>query len=181
MLQPHPFGFRCIAIAAAAKAFSRPRTVIAGAVLALASAAFAAEGDVITPEERSRGFRSRTLLAQPRENLSAVERAEAVERLKLVRTYAHVGGLRMLEIDGGDDVTEVIDRLKATGLYGYVEHDYVRSSHAVPNDPRFAADQWSLDNTGQFGGKAGADIRAAAAWEIQRDAPEVGRDKGHRR
>jgi subtilisin family serine protease len=32
-----------------------------------------------------------------------------------------------------------------------------------PNDPMFA-EQWSLDNTGQSGGKAGADVCALGAW-----------------
>jgi hypothetical protein len=35
----------------------------------------------------------------------------------------------------------------------------------IPNDPRFA-EQYALANTGQTGGKAGADIRATEAWSV---------------
>lgn len=36
---------------------------------------------------------------------------------------------------------------------------------AVPNDPRFA-DQWALNNTGQTGGTADADVDAPEAWDV---------------
>ena len=41
-----------------------------------------------------------------------------------------------------------------------------------PNDPRFA-DQWSLDNTGQNGGKARADIDALLAWDKTKGSEKV--------
>ena len=40
---------------------------------------------------------------------------------------------------------------------------------ATPNDPRFA-EQWALNNTGQTGGEADADIDAPEAWNIRTDA-----------
>ena len=60
----------------------------------------------------------------------------------------------------------VVKRLAATGLYEYVEPDYIRTTTVVPNDPSFEASQWSLNNTGQEGGTPGADIGALAAWDI---------------
>jgi subtilisin family serine protease len=41
-----------------------------------------------------------------------------------------------------------------------------------PNDPRFT-DQWSLDNTGQQGGKAKADIGALLAWDKTKGSEKV--------
>lgn len=41
-----------------------------------------------------------------------------------------------------------------------------------PNDPRFT-DQWSLDNTGQQGGKAKADISALLAWDKTKGSEKV--------
>jgi subtilisin family serine protease len=35
----------------------------------------------------------------------------------------------------------------------------------VPNDPLYP-NQWHLNNTGQFGGKPGADVKAEAAWDL---------------
>ncbi|MBL9210061.1 MAG: PQQ-binding-like beta-propeller repeat protein [Opitutaceae bacterium] len=142
-------------------------------LLALAAVLPAQEGRPISPDESTRGFRARTLLARPRADLSAVERAEVAENLRLIRAFERVGGLRTLETDGVEDVQAVIARLIATGLYDYVEPDYIRTVKAVPNDPRFAAEQWALQNNGQSGGTAGADIKAVAAWDVQREAPDV--------
>lgn len=133
----------------------------------------AADADDFSPEERSRGFRARSLLAKPRTDLGAVERAEAAASLRLVRAHPRLGGIRTLETDGKEDVKAVADRLLATGLYDYVEPDYIRKLHVVPDDARFVADQWALNNTGQAGGTAGADIKALAAWDIRREAPDV--------
>jgi len=36
----------------------------------------------------------------------------------------------------------------------------------IPNDPNFANEQWSLNNTGQNGGTPDADIDAVEAWDI---------------
>ncbi len=141
--------------------------------LALFANLSAADDTPISTEEKERGYRARTILAKPRAGLTDVERAEATENLLLVRTHPRLGGIRILESDGRDDVKSVITRLVATGLYDYVEPDYIRNLLVVPNDPRFAADQWSLQNTGQDGGTAGADIKAVAAWSIIREAPDV--------
>lgn len=46
-----------------------------------------------------------------------------------------------------------------------------RSRH-VPNDPLFGQ-QWHLDNTGQGGRVAGADVDAPEAWRYTRGSPEV--------
>ncbi|HLP07349.1 MAG TPA: S8 family serine peptidase, partial [Opitutaceae bacterium] len=57
--------------------------------------------------------------------------------------------------------------LTATGLYDYVEPDYVQYATALPTDTAFAdGTLWGLRNTGQGGGVSGADIDAVAAWDI---------------
>jgi len=45
-------------------------------------------------------------------------------------------------------------------------------SSIYPNDPLFAQ-QWYLHNTGQEGGKPGADIHAPEAWSITRCSPRI--------
>src|SRR6476620_2143955 len=44
--------------------------------------------------------------------------------------------------------------------------------NAMPNDPDFDQ-QWALDNTGQDGGKAGADIHSLEAWKKTRGSEDV--------
>lgn len=45
------------------------------------------------------------------------------------------------------------------------EPNAVLHTRTAPRDPRFG-DQWSLNNTGQAGGKAGSDIDAPEAWDL---------------
>lgn len=42
----------------------------------------------------------------------------------------------------------------------------------MPNDPQFA-EQWALNNTGQDGGKSGADLKALNAWSKTKGSKEV--------
>jgi hypothetical protein len=46
------------------------------------------------------------------------------------------------------------------------------SNGVIPDDPLFPQ-QWTLHNTGQFGGTPGADIRALEAWEITTGDPNI--------
>ena len=45
-------------------------------------------------------------------------------------------------------------------------------SDNMPNDPQFA-EQWALNNTGQDGGKSGADLKALNAWSKTKGSKEV--------
>src|SRR5262245_7687632 len=54
----------------------------------------------------------------------------------------------------------------------FAEPDYTLRASAVPNDPRFG-EQWALRNTGQAGGKPGADLGATLAWNVSHDAHGV--------
>jgi subtilisin family serine protease len=67
------------------------------------------------------------------------------------------------------DALDVADSLYGTGLFEYSEPDFVKLAAfrqlgvPTPNDPLFP-DQWYLQNTGQYNGTVGADIKAPAAW-----------------
>lgn len=133
----------------------------------------------ITTGEVHLGHRTRTFIAKPRAgttlpaDTASPTEASSRHRLRLVRSHPRLGGIRTLETDGTEDVLDVIQRLSATGLYEYVEPDYLCRAFVLPDDPNLDPAQWSLNNTGQNGGTPGADIGAAAAWDIQHDAPDV--------
>ncbi len=56
----------------------------------------------------------------------------------------------------------------------YVEPDPLVSACAVPNDPRYLSGElWALNNTGQNGGLADADIDADIAWATRTSAHPV--------
>jgi outer membrane protein assembly factor BamB/subtilisin family serine protease len=153
-------------------------SIAAGALLAAAmlfvSTASSAERLPLTAQERAQGHRDGAVLAMPRATLPEVDvgGAEQREGLNLRTRFEHVRNLRLLEFATGETTEQVVRRLRATGRYEFVEPDRVIYARTVPNDPSFGQ-QWSLNNTGQSGGTAGADIGAPAAWSIQSGAPRV--------
>ncbi|MBP8256320.1 MAG: S8 family serine peptidase, partial [Opitutaceae bacterium] len=127
-------------------------------------------------EEMAQGFSNRAVLALPKSQISEpiLEAAEAREKVKLARRFSRFKGLRVIEVPVGEAVDRTISRLQATGLYEHVEHDRLLQAHALPSDPEFLSGaQWSLRNTGQSGGKPGADIHAVEGWDVATDASGV--------
>jgi subtilisin family serine protease/outer membrane protein assembly factor BamB len=152
-------------------------TLFASLTVLLAPFAFGQSASpTFTPEEIKQGYSSRSVLAKPRDGVTAdaLTRAESAGGASLRRKLRSPTGVRLLEVAAGETVQQSIERLRASGNYDYVEHDYIVKADATPNDPRFlAGDQWALRNLGQSGGKAGADIKAEAAWDIQSSASGV--------
>ncbi len=58
------------------------------------------------------------------------------------------------------------------GRSAVAEPDYVVFPTSVPNDPQFSQ-QWGLNNTGQKGGVADADIDAPEAWDVTTGSQSV--------
>ncbi|MDR1370840.1 MAG: S8 family serine peptidase [Dysgonamonadaceae bacterium] len=63
-----------------------------------------------------------------------------------------------------NDIMDAAIRLYETGLVEFAEPDFMRLLHPAAN-PYFP-NQWGLENTGQYGGIAGYDIKAESAWGI---------------
>ncbi len=155
---------------------SRAVAFLAAVLSAALFAAPAAPSDAEpTAKERAQGYREFVVLAKPlKAHRPTIDAAEAADRLptRVRQKFSRFGDLRVLALDSADAVDRAIARLRATGRYEFVERDHFFRSAAVPNDPAFST-QWSLSNTGQSGGVVGADIKAVAAWDIIREAPNV--------
>lgn len=138
----------------------------------------AAETDAVLPipltaKERIQGYRDTRLLAKPKLGTEAqADAAEDREGRTRHRTFGRFGGLRTLAPAASESVEEAIERLRATGRYEFVEADRIVHAMTEPNDPSFSQ-QWSLRNTGQSSGTAGADIGAVSGWDTTRLAPQV--------
>jgi len=66
-----------------------------------------------------------------------------------------------------DQLNTRIKALRSSGLFEFVEPDWVVNVQATPSDAAFADGRlWGLRNTGQSGGLAGADLGAVAAWDV---------------
>ncbi len=99
-----------------------------------------------------------------------------------------VNGLVVMEDEDGLDVDAVVNEYRDLPDVEYVEPNYTISLEPEPrdsvppsyldsaingpNDPMFG-EQWSLENTGQRGGSAKADISALAAWEKTKGTDKV--------
>ncbi|MBI5766369.1 MAG: S8 family serine peptidase [Verrucomicrobia bacterium] len=149
-------------------------TLVAG--LAAASANTGVPPPQFSDKELAQGYSDRVILAKPRvQHRGTVDAAESRDRVRVREKLPRLGDLRIIEVPAGESVDREIARLQATGLYEFVERDYLEKPDATPNDPSFPA-QWSLNNTGFAqiaGGLAGSDIKAVAAWDIIREAPNV--------
>lgn len=115
-------------------------------------------------------------------NGAANAAALARQNLRVERTFGLVPGLQRLAIRPGaaaqklnaDSIAQTIKELQQTGLYEYVEPDWIVQAQAVPSDAAFTdGSLWGLRNTGQSGGTPGADIDAVNAWDITTGSTEV--------
>lgn len=130
----------------------------------------------ITAEERAQGYTNRLVIAKPKAGLTAAEvsAAEVRDAETVNRVFSRLGNLRSIAPRPGENIRDAVARLRASGRYEYVEPDYIRQRHALPDDPRFAnGDQWHLRNLGTEGGVPGADIGAPAGWDTRSSAAEV--------
>lgn len=98
-------------------------------------------------------------------------------------------GLVHVRFKANMSVQEAASLLMRTGSVAYAEPNYrvkggqagvipitadaprlaIAAAAVTPNDPRFA-EQWALNNTGQTGGEADADIDAREGWGLRTDA-----------
>lgn len=149
-------------------------SVLCVATLACATPAWAASSasdpasTPITAKEVAQGFREASIIAKPRATASESELAQRENQhgAHVRRAFKRFGGLRVLDLAAGEKAEDAIQQLRSTGLYEYVEPNYIKHAHATPNDTRFA-EQWYLRNTGQSGGKSGADVSATTAWDTR--------------
>lgn len=77
-----------------------------------------------------------------------------------------VPGLAVVKLPQGTDVLDAFIHFNTAANVVYAEPNYKYRIFRVPNDPNFPQ-MWALDNTGQTGGTANADIDAPEAWDIQ--------------
>jgi thermitase len=127
--------------------------VLLACVLTLAVAATASAADYV----------SGRVIVKYNAGVSAAKRA-SVERgagvAGLLETIR--GGARVVKVSGS--VPAATAALNRSAAVEYAEPDYILRTNAVPNDPRFG-ELYGLNNTGQGGGTADADIDAPEGWD----------------
>ncbi len=89
-----------------------------------------------------------------------------------VRSYKIVRGLQRVRLARGQSVEDAIATYAAMPDVLYAEPNYISRAAVMPNDPRLA-EQWAVNNTGQSGGTADADIDAPEAWNTTTGSDDV--------
>jgi len=80
-------------------------------------------------------------------------------------TRRFASGAELWRLGAGVAVPDAIERLKTAAGVEYAEPNYLLHATATPDD-LFFPQQWSLVNTGQDGGTAGADIDATGSVNL---------------
>ncbi len=82
------------------------------------------------------------------------------------RRFRLVKGLSLVTIDTGASMDSTLRQLRSSSQVLYAEPNYIVTTMAIPDDPRFG-ELYGLNNTGQTGGTPDADIDAPEAWDSQ--------------
>ncbi|MDX6692172.1 MAG: thermitase [Solirubrobacteraceae bacterium] len=127
--------------------------VAGGAVLATAPAALAADAP----------YDKHTVIVKYADSASGRERLDTAAAAGVVKTLGTITGFaaRLVYVNG--DPKTVAARLNASPAVLYAEPNFIYRSTATPADPRYP-ELYGLNNTGQDGGLADADIDAPEGW-----------------
>jgi subtilisin family serine protease len=114
------------------------------------------------------------LLVRFRPGVSEPDKADAHRGLgaAAIETYDAVENLDRVRLPSGMEVADAMAWYKAQRTVEYAEPNYVLQAAALPNDTR-VAELWGLNNTGQTGGTADADIDAFEAWDLTTGSDDV--------
>lgn len=110
---------------------------------------------------------------RPGVSLEKIRQLAASHNDRFEDKYENIDGLTTIEDEDGLDagqvareyetLRDVVEYAEPVGTV-YADHDEPGGAkHKHANDPMFGI-QWSLENTGQDGGKSGADIGVLRAW-----------------
>ena len=122
-------------------------------------------------------YRSDRILIQPKRALSPTALASFHEALKVdvLQTFEAMGRLQVLRVPEGQTAPGLISQYQQSGLVEFAELDFLIQAAATnPNDPKYLdGTLWGLNNAGQNGGAADADIDGPEAWDVLTSASNV--------
>lgn len=84
---------------------------------------------------------------------------------QVVHSFSHLRGIEVVKGLHGQSVKELLSAYRRNPNVLYAEPDYRVEIQLTPDDTRYP-EMWALNNTGQTGGIADADINAPEAWDI---------------
>ena len=161
------------------------------AVLAMGERAALAQSGGDEPAAGARpqgGFVSGEILVRFRDGVSDAE-IDAILESYGARVVDYIEKLQVyqLQLPEGRSVEEIINLCANDPRCDYAERNYIGGGGGLIPGDTFFGFQWHLDNEGQTGGTADADIDAVEGWRITQGDPAVvvavldtGIQRGHR-
>jgi PGF-pre-PGF domain-containing protein len=113
-----------------------------------------------------------TLADQSGRGLSSRLNTEAGAVSSTPLSLMGVSDAELVSLPAGADVQSAIAVYEKNPAVLYAQPNYLYRFVSLPDDPSFGL-QWGLQNTGQYGGTAGADISAPDAWNISTGSDAV--------
>lgn len=152
---------------------SKPaRLIVSGIVCCWLNVWLAAGAALAAPE-----YRADQILIQPKAggDRAALTAFHMAHGTGVRRTFAAAGGAQVIAVPAGETVPGLIAQYQHSGLVEFAEPDYlVYADATMPNDPKFVdGTLWGLNNYGQNGGTADADIDAPEAWDVLTSASNI--------
>ena len=122
-------------------------------------------------------YRQDRILLKPKAATSAaaLARFHSSQQGKIRQTFEGIGRLQIVELPKGVSVPAFIAGYQQSGLVEFAEPDYEgHTAVTSSNDPQYLnGSLWALNNTGQSGGTADADIDAPEAWDVLTSASNI--------
>lgn len=142
-------------------------------VLAMTAAGQSLTG--LAPASTTPAFRTDQILIKPKPaKLSAMPGLHSRFGSKMLIQFSGLNHIECVSVPASETVSSLISKYQDSGLVDYAEPDFIRYLNASPNDPKFTdGTLWGLNNTGQSGGLADADIDAPEAWDILNSASNI--------
>lgn len=135
------------------------------AVLAMACMGIAILWGAPTALAADAPYDKNTLIVKYADGASGRERLDTAARSGVIETLATITGFtaRLVRVSGDPKV--VAARLNASPAVEYAEPNWIYRTAAIPDDTAFG-DLYGLDNSGQQGGLADADIDGPEGWDL---------------
>ena len=121
-------------------------------------------------------FRTDRILIKPKEGVSLSVLTNLNVRLggRILKHFPRIGNLHVISLPSFISVSNALAFFRQSGLVKYAEPDYFVNALVEPNDFNYwNGDLWNLNNLGQYGGTAGADINATNGWDYQTSASNI--------
>src|SRR3954469_6784006 len=133
--------------------------------LVLATALVAVLGMALASVASAASYDPDTLLVKFRAGTSAAQRAAALDVPGVGRDQGTIGGISTHVVSVSKDPAALARVLNASSAVAYAEPNFVLRALATPNDSLYTQ-EYGLNNTGQTGGTADADIDAPEGWDL---------------